>query len=47
MLGPVLFSIYINDLPKEIVNPVLLFADDTKIFSKVRRNSSLEDIAQI
>ena len=47
VLGPVLFSIYINDLPKEIVNPVLLFADDTKIFSKVRRNSSLEDIAQI
>ena len=47
VLGPVLFSIYINDLPKEIVNPVLLFADDTKIFSKVCRNSSLEDIAQI
>lgn len=47
VLGPVLFSLYINDLPAEMQNPVLLFADDTKIFCKVNKNDGLEDIARI
>ena len=45
VLGPVLFSLYNNDLPSEIHSLVLLFADNTKTFSKVCSNS-LEDIAQ-
>ena len=32
VLGPVLFVIYINDLPDRILSDVYLFADDTKIF---------------
>ena len=35
VLGPILFLLYINDLPLEVVSPVSLFADDSKIFSKI------------
>ena len=32
ILGPLLFSIFINDLPDSIKNHCMMFADDTKIF---------------
>ena len=35
VLGPLLFFIYINDLPNGIVSICKIFADDTSIFSKV------------
>ena len=35
VLGPVLFVLYINDLPYAVDNEVYLFADNTKLLSEV------------
>ena len=35
MLGPILFPIYINDLPEVITACMKLFADDAKLFVRV------------
>ena len=40
VLGPVLFVLYINDILNNVKSDGLLFADDTKIFTKI---SSKED----
>ena len=35
LLGPLLFFIYINDLPQGLHSNVQLFADDTSLFSTI------------
>ena len=32
VLGPILFLLYINDLPDNVQSPVHLFADDTVVY---------------
>ena len=35
VLGPTLFTIFINDMPQQVGNCVKLFADDTKLYRRV------------
>ena len=39
VLGPLLFLLYVNDLPDVVSCPVKMFADDTKLFSGVSTDS--------
>ena len=36
ILGPLLFLVYINDLPNELKSSVTLFADNTSLFTIVK-----------
>ena len=44
ILGPLLFTIYINDIDNNLCNPILKFADDTKMWG---RGSSREDVLRM
>ena len=36
VLGPILLLVYINDLEEGVTGKILIFADDTKLFRKVK-----------
>ena len=45
VLGPLLFLIYINDLPDRLTSICKIFADDTSLFPKVfNTNESSNDL---
>ena len=48
ILGPVLFTIFINDLPDEVNSFCKIFADDTKIYDKsINYNRLQEDLNRL
>ncbi len=51
VIGPVLFIIFINDMPNNIQNFIALFADDAKLYGKssssMDRNSLQEDLSTL
>ena len=44
VLGPILFLIYINDLDDDITSKVLKFADDTKVFRKIKSDAARQHL---
>ena len=42
VLGPILFVLYINDLPRQAESHVRMFADDTKLFSESNDADALQ-----
>ena len=46
MLGPVLFTVFINDIDDNIGGSIIKFADDTKLFSKVQGEDDLVCLQQ-
>ena len=41
ILGPILFLLYINDLPDDVICNVAIYADDTTVYSKCYQVSDL------
>jgi len=46
VLGPLLFVIYINDLPEQVHTMVRMFADDTKVFADASARGAVQEIQE-
>ena len=46
VLGPLLFLLFVNELPAWIINSMMMFADDTKIWTKISSESDSESLQE-
>ena len=44
VLGPILFLLYINDLEEGVTSKIFKFADDTKLFRKIKGNGDKQQL---
>lgn len=44
VLGPLLFIIFVNDLPKWITSSINMFADDTKLWAVIKKKEDAEEL---
>ena len=44
VLGPLLFTIYVNNLPSCVNSTLLLFADDAKLFRCIKSNFDVDQL---
>ena len=44
ILGPVLFTLYVNDIPSELETLISMYADDTKIYTAIISESSVTSL---
>ena len=42
VLGPLLFIIFVQDLPQWVTNSIMMFADDTKLWARISRQEDGE-----
>ena len=46
VLGPLLFLVYINDIPDVVTSSIKIFADDTKVYRSVANPFQIQDLQQ-
>jgi len=46
ILGPLLFLLFVNELPVWIINSMMMFADDAKIWTKISRESDSNSLQE-
>ena len=46
VLGPLLFIIYVQDLPQWVANSIMMFADDTKLWTRISKLEDSESLQQ-
>ena len=46
VLGPILFTLFVNEMPESVLSKIKLFADDTKLYRTVCEASDCETLQE-